>query len=107
MIRLDIHRLLALNNIRYGRSFLINHGFTPSEARGLLHTEAKEVRLVTMERLCNTFHCQPNDLFTWIGDRKSHLNALKKSDFPELARLLAGKSPQEIEEILRRIERGG
>ncbi len=106
-IHVDIHRLLALNGIRSGRSFLMNHGYTASEARGLLNGEPKEIRLSMMTRLCETFNCLPNDLFTWKGDPKHHLRVLKKPTVPEVAKLLVGKSPQEIEEVLRRIERGG
>lgn len=107
MIHVNIHRLLALKGVRSGRSFLINHGFTASEARGLLHGDPKEIRFSMMARLCETFNCLPNDLFTWEGDPNHHLTVLKKPNVPEVAKLLEGKTPQEIEEVLRRIANGG
>ena len=106
MIRLNLQRLLDLNDIKKGRAFLINHGYTPDEVRGLLRNTPKEMSFSMMTRLCHTFRCMPNDLFTWEGEPSSHLQELKRPEVTAFEKLLAGKTPQEIEEMMRRLERG-
>lgn len=106
MIRLDIKRLLALRGIRYGRAYLLKHGFTVNEVRGLLGRPLVELRFEVLTRICITFDCLPNDVLTWDGDPKSHLIALVKPPAPDVPSLLQGKSPSEIEEILRRLSGG-
>jgi hypothetical protein len=107
MIRLHLQRLLTLRDIKQGRAFLINHRYTPDEVRGLLRNTPKEIGFEMMTRLCTTFNCLPNDLLTWDGEPTSHLNTLKRPDVTAIEKLLEGKTPQEIERILKRIERGG
>lgn len=85
---------------------MINHGYTPDEYRGLLQNVSKAMSYHMMGRLCHTFRCVPNDLFTWEGDPTSHLMVLKRPPVMSIEKLLEGKTPQQIEEILRKIERG-
>ena len=106
MIRLHLQRLLDLRDIKQCRAFLINHGYTSDEVRGLLNNTPKGVSFAMEERLCKTFDCLPNDLRTWVGDPSSHLHVLRRPDITSIEKLLEGKTPQEIEEIYRRIERG-
>lgn len=106
MIRLHLQRLLALHDIKQGRAFLINNGYTPDEVRGLLRNTPKAINFSMMTRLCHTFKCLPNDLFTWEGEPTSHLQVLKRPEVTAVEKLLEGKTPQEIEEIMRRLERG-
>lgn len=107
MIQLHLNRLLDLHDIKQGRAFLINHGYTTDEVRGLLNNTPKGMSFVMEERLCRTFNCMPNDLRTWVGDPNSHLQVLRRPPITSITKLLEGKTPQEIEEILRRLERGG
>lgn len=106
MIRLHLQRLLELRDIKQGRAFLINHGYTSDEVRGLLNNTPKSVSFAMEERLCSTFNCLPNDLRTWVGDSNSHLNVLRRPEISTIEKLLEGMTPQQIEEIYRRIERG-
>lgn len=103
MIRLHLQRLLALHDIKRGRAFLINHGYTSDEVRGLLRNTPKEISFSMMKRLCTTFRCMPNDLFTWEGEPTSHLHALKRPEVTAIEKLLEGKTPQEIEALLRKL----
>jgi hypothetical protein len=106
MIQLHLQRLLDLRDIKQGRAFLINHGYTADEVRGLLNNTPKGVSFVMEERLCSTFNCLPNDLRTWVGDPNSRLNVLRRPEISTIEKLLEGMTPQQIEEIYRRIERG-
>jgi hypothetical protein len=86
--------------------FLINHGYTPDEVRRLLRKTPKEMSFEMMTRLCKTFNCMPNDLFTWDGEATSHLNGLKRPEVAAFEKLIAGKTPEQIEAIHRRIQEG-
>jgi DNA-binding Xre family transcriptional regulator len=106
MLVLNLERLIALRGVKHMRAYLVNHGFSDGEARNLLSGKTKSVRLDLLTRLCEEFECSPNDLFDWQGNPTHVLSCLTKSAPPNVLALLEGKSPQELEEILRRIERG-
>jgi hypothetical protein len=106
MLVLNIHRLIALRGVKHPRAFLVNHGFTDSEARTLLDGGSTTVGHKMMMRLCDTFHCAPNDVYDWNGADDHHLARLKRAIPPDIKLLLDGKTPQEIEEILRRLSEG-
>ena len=103
MLVLNLKRLLELRNVTFGTRYLMNHGFTEGEARSLMSGEVKTMRFTLMQRLCETFQCTPNDLFDWQGDGGHVLSELSKTVAPRIQQLLEGKSPQELEEILRRL----
>ena len=104
MIRLFIQRLLDLHGIKKGRAFLINHGYTPDEVRGLLSRTPKEISFEMITRLCNTFNCLPNAIMTYDGNPNSHLQALKRPAVKEFEKLIANKTPEEIEEAMKWLE---
>ncbi|MCB9192671.1 MAG: helix-turn-helix domain-containing protein [Flavobacteriales bacterium] len=107
---MNLERLIALRGVKHMRAYLVNHGFSDGEARNLLSGKTKSVRLDLLTRLCEAFECSPNDLLDWRGDAGHVLSQLRKSMAPNIEQLLEGKSPQELEEILRRIadsEEGG
>ena len=64
------------------------------------------LRLKHMTKLCELFKCLPSELFTWEGDSSSNLAALKRQPIKEMAQLLAGRTPHEIEEIYRKLGNG-
>lgn len=103
---LNLKRQFALRGIRLRRSFLVNHGFTDGEARRLATGKVKTLHLDTLERLCETFQCLPNELFDWQGDASHVLSPISKSEAPNILKLLEDKSPKELEEILKRLEKG-
>ncbi len=105
MIKLDLVRIMKLRNVKYPQPYLTRHGFTEHQARTLLSDELKMLRLSHLTKLCELFNSLPNDLFTWKGAVESHLAALQR-EVPDLSQLLANKSPQEIEEILRKLANG-
>ncbi|MBI1287144.1 MAG: hypothetical protein GC178_06140 [Flavobacteriales bacterium] len=106
MLLLNIKRLLELRNIRSGRSYLVNHGYTDNEARWLLSETHKMIRLKMMDRLCVTFNCPLEDLYEWKGGTDHPLGYLRRSQVKKVNQLLEGKSPQELEELIRKLENG-
>ena len=103
MLVLNLERLLRLRGISYGVSYLMNHGYTEGEARHLLNGKPKMLRLSMLTRLSETFQCTPNELFDWNGEAGHVLSTLRKTETPNIQQLLDGMSPQEIEDVLRRI----
>lgn len=103
---LNIQRLLILRNIRQGRSYLVNNGFTDNEARHVLSGNVKEIKFSMLERLGTLFNCTADELLDWRGDPNSPWAVVGKRKLPEVGELLATKSPQEIEELLKKIARG-
>jgi DNA-binding Xre family transcriptional regulator len=106
MLVLNLERLLQLRGITHGVSYLMNHGYTEGEARHLINGKPKMVRLALLTRLSETFQCTPNDLFDWTGDGSHVLAPLSKRKPPDILKLLEGRSPAEIEEVLRKLANG-
>lgn len=100
---LNIKRLLQLRNIKHGRSYLINNGFTDSEARLVLSGNMKEMKFTMLERLGILFNCTADQLLDYRGGSNGPWAAISKRPLPDMAKLLANKSPKEIEEILKKI----
>lgn len=103
---LNVHRLIALRGIRHPRAFLVNHGYTDNEARKLLSGKSATLAHKMTQRLCETFHCTPNDIYDWVGPMDHPLAALKKPSLPDVREILDSKSPEEIAEILRKLQCG-
>ena len=103
MLVLNVHRLIALRGVKHPRAFLVNHGFTDSEARTLIGGRSVSIGHKMLERLCDTFHCKPNDLYDWKGADDHPLAVLKRTLPPDIKELLDDKTPQEIEAVLRKL----
>lgn len=88
------------------RAYLVNHGFSDSQARNLLSGRTKEPSFKTWIRLCGTFNCTLDALVDWHGDPNHPLARLKKEPAPDLRQLFEGKSPAEVLEMLKRMEEG-
>ncbi|MCF8277142.1 MAG: helix-turn-helix transcriptional regulator [Flavobacteriales bacterium] len=107
MLVLNLKRQLVMRGIKHGVSYLQHHGYTEAEARKLINGNLKLIRLTLLARLCETFKCSPNELFDWEGDPTHVLSEISKSEAPNILKLLEGKSPQELEEILRKLKEIG
>lgn len=104
MLVLDIQRLLKLRDIRHGRSYLINHGYTDNEARLLLSGKMEMVRLRTFTRLNATFDCTVHECLDWRGPSDHPMAYLSKSGVVEISQLLDGLSPKELEAIFTMLQ---
>lgn len=105
---LNVRHLIAQRQEPQPYSFLISKEFTPAEAGKLLNPNRKAIRLTVLSRLCEAFHCLPNDLFDWEGSENHHLNALRKIPVVDLKALLSQLPPDEVRKILMALqEKGG
>lgn len=103
MLYINLDRLLKLRDVRKGRSYLVNNGLSDSEARHLLSGKAKSVKFDMLCRLCGIFNCTLDELFDWKGETGHPLAVMRKNEVTEIANLLEGKSPKELEEMLKRL----
>ncbi len=106
MLVLNIERLVKMRGVRHPRTFLINHGYSEGEARWLLYGKRKSVQMSLLGRLGETFQCTLDELFDWQGDPNHPLAVLRKDKAPDIFRLLADKSPEELEAIFKMISEG-
>ena len=106
MLVLNVFRLIALRGIRHPRAFLVNHGYTDNEARKLLSGKSATLAHRMTQRLCETFHCTPNELYDWVGSAEHPLAVLKKPSLPDVRELLDGRSPEDIAAFIRKLESG-
>lgn len=103
MLVLNLKRLIEMRGVKHLRAYLVNNGFTDSMARSLVSGKMKLVRLSTLVKLCELFQCTPNDLLDWQGEPTHVLGAIRKDKAPDIWRLLEGKSPEELEGVLRKL----
>jgi len=103
MLVLNLKRLIEMRGVKNLRAYLVNHGFTQGEARNLVSGKTQLLRFSLGTRLCEVFDCTPNDLLDWTGDPTHPLAAISKSKAPDIWKLLENKSPEELEEILRKL----
>lgn len=106
MLKLDIEHLLKLRAIKHPTTYLMTHGFTEHEARGLIDPDKKMIQLEMLTRLCVLFDCTINELFTWNGKEDHPLAALKRTQVKQITQLLEKKRPSELEELYKKLENG-
>ena len=106
MLKLNLIHLLKLRHVNHPLPYLMRHGFTEHVARTLLSDDLKAIKLKHLTKLCELFFAFPNELFTYTGSAENHLASLKRDDIPDLSKLLANKSPKEIEAILKKLADG-
>lgn len=117
MLYFNFTRLFKARGIQRPFSFMRKAGYSDGFATKIANNRFRQFNLIELERLCETFHCTPNDILEWIPNSKdedleSHpLKELKRSNsFFDLSKVLS-KVPLEkldsITEIIRKeIEKG-
>ncbi len=64
---------------------MVKNGFPASTASGMLNFRAAHIGIKSLEKLCVSLNCTPNDLFDWKDDDKTalgethQLNTLRKN----------------------------
>lgn len=86
MIRFNFSRIFKARGIDRPFTYLRQSGFSESFASKVKNNKMRRIDLQTIERLCVSLRCTPNDFMEWTPDSKndidySHpLNAIRKSD---------------------------
>lgn len=105
MLKLNLTPLIQAKGFTKSQAFLRKHGFTAREARTLM--SKKGVLLIrdsTIQRLCETFMCEPNDLFAWTDKEHNRLKRLNVGPLSSLQDLAKGKSEEEIRLLMERLK---
>lgn len=105
MLKLDLTPLIHAKGFTQSQAFLRKHGFTAREARTLMNE--KSVRLIRdsmIQRLCETFLCEPNDLMSWTDKQNDLFQRLNIGTVPPLHDLMKGKSQAEVQLLLEQLK---
>lgn len=107
MLSLNLKPIFSARGIDKPYTFLVKNGFTPHAANTLLNSKTRVFRLDHIERLCEVFVCEPNDLLVWKPDSgkiiasNNPLHKLKVTaeNNPDLNKTLFSLTYQQVKEI--------
>ena len=111
MLIIDLNKLFKIRGINNKMSYLMQKGFTHSKAQSLTSGRFKTIKVKDIEKLCLTFNCTPNDLFTFIPEEAnplpadSALNAFLRSPVPDVSSVLKDVTIQEASELLDQLQK--
>jgi succinate dehydrogenase flavin-adding protein (antitoxin of CptAB toxin-antitoxin module) len=86
MLTFNFTRLFKTRGIDKPFSYLVSHGYSDNFATRIANNRIESLRLKDLNRLCDLFHCTPNDMFQWTPGNKDtniethHLISLKRTD---------------------------
>ena len=111
MLILDLNKLFKIRGINKKMSYLMQKGFTHSKAQSLTSGRFKTIKVKDIEKLCLTFNCTPNDLFTYLSEEAnplpadSALNAFLHSPVLDVSSVLKDVTIQEASELLDQLQK--
>lgn len=70
MLKYNFERIFKARGIEKPFTFLRNAGFTELHSKNIKRGKLSRVNLSTLERICITMRCTPNDIIEWIPDEK-------------------------------------
>ena len=111
MLTFDLNRLFQIRGIKTKMSYLMQKGFTHSKAQTLTSGRFKTIKVKDIEKLCLTFNCTPNDLFTYIPEEAnplpadSALRAFLRSPVPDISSVFNDVTIQEASELLDQLQK--
>ncbi len=65
MLRFNIEYILNARGFKQGYTYLKQNGFSQSTATKYCRSEMTVLRLADVEKICELFHCTPNELLDW------------------------------------------
>ncbi|WP_103070767.1 helix-turn-helix domain-containing protein [Aquimarina sediminis] len=68
MLRYNFKNIFKARGIDKPYAYLVNAGFSSRLASSMNRNEVKVLRLDTLEKVCLTLNCTPNDLLEWHPD---------------------------------------
>jgi len=112
MLLFNSARVFKARGIDRPANFLKNQGYSIATTTRIVNNQKQGFSLGTLEKLCLTLNCTPNDFLEWVPSKDmvtntSHaLNVLKRSEtLANVTQLVNGASLeqlQKMEEILRK-----
>ena len=98
MLRFNLSHIFQAKAITKPSAEIINAGFGASTATKIRKGQLTTLNLSYVEKLCDYFHCTPNDLLEWLPSQKQ-LPAEEHSLHP----LLRNKKQSEVLQILNNL----
>ncbi|HJV79002.1 MAG TPA: helix-turn-helix transcriptional regulator [Paludibacter sp.] len=113
MLKVNILRVCSIRSINKPLSFFRNHGFSPASATRIAGGYMNSFSLETIEKLCLSLNCTPNDLLEWIPSKDmaantTHsLNTLKRNEafLTNVTQLVNSASLEKLERIQEIIQK--
>jgi DNA-binding Xre family transcriptional regulator len=99
-LRLNVRRLLEQKGVKRLHHDLMQMGFSHGEAAGLLGESRMAIKLPLLARLCEAFHCLPNDVYDFEGPEGHVLGALQKEPVVKLDARLEGLTEAQLRRVL-------
>ncbi|TAJ15636.1 XRE family transcriptional regulator [Marinilabiliaceae bacterium JC017] len=75
MLRLNFERIFKARGIERPFSYLLKAGFSDNFATKIKKGYAQTIRSHELEKLCLLLRCSPNDLYEWIPDNDTEVDA--------------------------------
>ena len=113
MLKVNILRVCTMRSVTKPLSFFRNHGFSSATATRIAGGYMNSFSLETVEKLCLSLNCTPNDLLEWTPSKdmaanSTHsLNALKRNEaiLNNMAQLMNSVSLEKLEKIQEIIQK--
>jgi len=112
MLLFNSARVFKARGIDRPASFLKNHGYTIATTTRIVNNQKQGFSLDTLEKLCLTLNCTPNDLLEWVPSKDMNINAnhalnvLKRSDtLTTVTQLVNSASLEKLERIQEIIQK--
>ncbi|MFY0482206.1 helix-turn-helix domain-containing protein [Flavobacterium sp. PLA-1-15] len=108
-IVLDLKTVLTTRGITQPSAFLLKIGINTNSANKMLKGQSVQVNMKQLTALCLNLNCTPNDLFAVRDIELPEHHALNglalykaKADEQSVAEWLAGKSVEEVRELMKK-----
>jgi len=113
MLKVNILRVCTMRSVTKPLSFFRNHGFSSATATRIAGGYMNSFSLETVEKLCLSLNCTPNDLLEWTPSKdmaanSTHsLNALKRNEAIQnnINQLMNSVSLEKLEKIQEIIQK--
>ena len=113
MLKVNILRVCTMRSVTKPLSFFRNHGFSSANATRIAGGYMNSFSLETVEKLCLSLNCTPNDLLEWTPSKdmaanSTHsLNALKRNEAIQnnINQLMNSVSLEKLEKIQEIIQK--
>jgi DNA-binding Xre family transcriptional regulator len=66
MLSYNFTRILRSRGVDKPFSYLVKHGFSDNFSSRIANNRVSRLNLSEMEKLCELFHCTPNEIMEWI-----------------------------------------
>ena len=112
MLTFNFTRIFKARGIDKPFSYLVKAGYSDNYATRIANNRIQRLNLADLEKLCELFHCTPNDLLEWIPDsrtvydKKHPLISIKRSNKVVQLTQMLNSVPldklNEIENVIRK-----